>query len=384
MLTTEHSPAQALKASSASVTVAQLDKSFGTVRVISNLNVSFRAGAISVLLGSSGCGKTTILRCIAGLEEPDTGEISIHDRKVFSSREGISLPPERRNLGMVFQSYAIWPHMTVYENVALPLKAHGVRSEQARPRVHEVLNLVGLGGLEQRSATQLSGGQQQRVAIARCLVNQPELILLDEPLSNLDAKLRIGMRGELRDLQRRLNATMIFVTHDQEEAMSLADEIFLFRNGYLAQSGSGTDLYRRPNSRYVAEFFGKANIFRAIVRDAAGTEELVPVTAAGEATSTVASGALSSRVASRGEVTCMVRPEAWRIGPADGAGLAGRIEEIMLLGDRLELQVATPIGRQCVVVLGYSPVRVGDNIGLSIDADHVHFLPDEAAQPHGS
>ena len=304
--------------------------------------------------------------------------------KCFRHGEGINLPPERRNLGMVFQSYAIWPHMTVYENVALPLKAHGVRSEQARPRVHEVLNLVGLGGLEQRSATQLSGGQQQRVAIARCLVNQPELILLDEPLSNLDAKLRIGMRGELRDLQRRLNATMIFVTHDQEEAMSLADEIFLFRNGYLAQSGSGTDLYRRPNSRYVAEFFGKANIFRAIVRDAAGTEELVPVTAAGEATSTVASGALSSRVASRGEVTCMVRPEAWRIGPADGAGLAGRIEEIMLLGDRLELQVATPIGRQCVVVLGYSPVGIGDNIGLSIAADHVHFLPDDAAQPDGS
>ena len=239
MPTTDRSPAPASRASSASVTIERLDKSFGAVKVISNLNVSFRAGAISVLLGSSGCGKTTILRCIAGLEEPNTGEIRIHDRRVFSSGERINVPPERRNLGMVFQSYAIWPHMTVYENVALPLKAHGVGNAQARSRVLEVLNLVGLGGLEQRSATQLSGGQQQRVAIARCLVNQPELILLDEPLSNLDAKLRIGMRGELRDLQRRLNATMIFVTHDQEEAMSLADEIFLF------QRMSGAERFRR-------------------------------------------------------------------------------------------------------------------------------------------
>jgi iron(III) transport system ATP-binding protein len=377
MPTTDRSPAPASRASSASVTIERLDKSFGAVKVISNLNVSFRAGAISVLLGSSGCGKTTILRCIAGLEEPNTGEIRIHDRRVFSSGERINVPPERRNLGMVFQSYAIWPHMTVYENVALPLKAHGVGNAQARSRVLEVLNLVGLGGLEQRSATQLSGGQQQRVAIARCLVNQPELILLDEPLSNLDAKLRIGMRGELRDLQRRLNATMIFVTHDQEEAMSLADEIFLFRSGCLVQSGSGEDLYRRPNTRYVAEFFGKANIFRAIIRDGSGTEELVPLTQSREAASAIARGSLSSRAAAGGELICMVRPEAWIIGPAEGPGLSGLIEEIMLLGDRLELQVATPIGRQCVVVLGYSPVHIGDNVGLSVASDHIHFLPEE-------
>ena len=170
---------------------------------------------------------------------------------------------------------------------------------------------------------------------------------------------------------------MIFVTHDQEEAMSLADEIFLFHGGHLAQSGSGEDLYRRPNTRYVAEFFGKANIFRAIIRAASGTEELVPLTQSREAANAIATGSLSSRAAAEGELTCMVRPEAWRIGPAEGPGISGLIEEIMLLGDRLELQVATPIGRQCVVVLGYSPVRIGDKVGLSVDPDHVHFLPKE-------
>jgi len=372
MLATERSSTKTSQGAAASVAIERLAKSFGSVEVISDLTVSFRAGAISVLLGASGCGKTTILRCIAGLEEPSAGAIRIQDRTVFSSSERINVPPERRNLGMVFQSYAIWPHMTVYENVALPLRAHGVPSAQARPRVLEVLRLVGLEGLEQRSATQLSGGQQQRVAIARCLVNQPELVLLDEPLSNLDAKLRVGMRTELRELQRRLNATMIFVTHDQEEAMSLADDIFLFRSGHLEQSGPGEALYRRPNTRYVAEFFGKANILRATVRQATSAEELVPA----GSMAVVAQGRFAGRAAAGRELVCMVRPEAWRIGPPD-TGLAGRVAEIMLLGDRLELQVDTEIGRQCVTVLGYAPVRVGDQITLSVAPEHVHVLPDE-------
>jgi iron(III) transport system ATP-binding protein len=359
----------------ASVTIERLTKSFGKVEVIADLTVSFRAGAISVLLGSSGCGKTTILRCIAGLEEPSAGDIRIHERTVFSSSQRINVPPERRDLGMVFQSYAIWPHMTVYENVALPLRAHGVRSSEAQARVADLLKLVGLDGLAERSATQLSGGQQQRVAIARCLANQPKLVLLDEPLSNLDAKLRVGMRAELRELQRRLNATMIFVTHDQEEAMSLADEIFLFRSGRLEQSGPGGELYRRPSTRYAAEFFGKANIFRAKVHSVAGSSELRP---ASDPTA-IAVGSFAGRPTAGRELVCMVRPEAWRIGPPDGAGLAGRVAEIMLLGDRLELQVETPIGRQCVVVLGYSTVRVGEHVGLTAAPENVHFLPDEAA-----
>ena len=265
-------------ASEASVTIEGLSKSFAGNPVIIDLNISFRAGAISVLLGPSGCGKTTILRCIAGLEEPDDGEIRIYDRTVFSARRKVQVLPEQRNLGMVFQSYAIWPHMTVHENVALPLRAHGVSVSETKQRVQDLLQLVGLDGLGQRSATQLSGGQQQRVAVARCLANRPDLVLLDEPLSNLDAKLRVGMRWELKQLQRTFNATMIFVTHDQEEAMSLADEIFLFRSGQLEQRGSGSDLYRRPRTRYVAEFFGKANLFRAMVHPTQSEEhELKPV-----------------------------------------------------------------------------------------------------------
>jgi iron(III) transport system ATP-binding protein len=372
MLATHSSSAQGSQAAAASVAIERLVKSFGKVEVISDLTVSFRAGAISVLLGSSGCGKTTILRCIAGLEEPSAGDIRIHDRTVFSSGRSINVPPERRDLGMVFQSYAIWPHMTVYENVALPLRAHGVRGAEAQGRIEELLKLVGLDGLAQRSATQLSGGQQQRVAIARCLANQPKLVLLDEPLSNLDAKLRIGMRTELRELQRRLEATMIFVTHDQEEAMSLADEIFLFRSGRLEQSGPGGELYRRPNTRYVAEFFGKANIFSAAVRQASGGEELRPA----GTSSVIAKGAFTTRADAARDLLCMVRPEAWRIGSPDGAGLPGRVEEIMLLGDRLELQVETAIGRQCVMVLGYEPVRAGERVNLSVAPDNVHFLPD--------
>jgi iron(III) transport system ATP-binding protein len=367
--------AQGAAGSAASVAIERLVKSFGQVEVISDLTVSFRAGAISVLLGSSGCGKTTILRCIAGLEEPSGGDIRIHDRTVFSSAKSINVPPERRDLGMVFQSYAIWPHMTVYENVAQPLRAHDVPRSEAQVRVSELLKLVGLDGLAERSATQLSGGQQQRVAIARCLANQPKLVLLDEPLSNLDAKLRVGMRAELRELQRRLNATMIFVTHDQEEAMSLADEIFLFRSGRLEQQGPGGDLYRRPITRYVAEFFGKANLFHATVQQVSGVEELRPVSVP----AAIATGSFASRAPAGGDLVCMVRPEAWRIGAPDGAGLAGRIEEIMLLGDRLELQVETPIGRQCVMVLGYAPVAVGERVSLSVTPEHVHFLPDEPA-----
>ncbi len=359
-------------ASGASVDIRHLTKSFGNVEVISGLSVSFRAGAISVLLGSSGCGKTTILRCIAGLEEPGGGDIVIQGRAVFSAANGVNVPPERRNLGMVFQSYAIWPHMTVYENVALPLRAHGLTSAAARERVGEVLTLVGLDGLSERSATKLSGGQQQRVAIARCLANEPNLILLDEPLSNLDANLRVNMRAELRDLQRRLGTTMIFVTHDQDEAMSLADEIFLFRTGRLVQSGPAADLYRRPKSRYVAEFFGKANLFEATIERAPDGDILRPLASAVG----IARGKLFSPERS-GSHLCMVRPEAWQLAPPSADGLQGAIESVMLLGDRLELQVTTPIGRQCVVTLGYEPVAIGDRVTLTAAADRVHFLLDD-------
>jgi iron(III) transport system ATP-binding protein len=360
-------------ASDPSVTIDGLSKSFAGNAVITNLDVSFRAGAISVLLGSSGCGKTTILRCIAGLEAPDEGEIRIFNRTVFSAPRKIHVLPEQRNLGMVFQSYAIWPHMTVRENVALPLRARGVPSAESRQRVDDLLRLVGLEGLGERSATQLSGGQQQRVAVARCLANRPDLVLLDEPLSNLDAKLRVGMRTELKQLQRTFKATMLFVTHDQEEAMSLADEIFLFREGRLEQSGPGSELYRRPRTRYVAEFFGKANLLPSSVRISPTRDYEVILT---DSDTVIAKGAALAGNEAGQQRLCMVRPEAWKIGPPGGDGLPGRVTDIMLLGDRLELQVDTPVGRQVVVTLGYNPVAVDDTITMSAQAENVHFVTD--------
>lgn len=353
-----------------SVVVERLSKKFGTVTVIADLTVNFRENAISVLLGPSGSGKTTTLRCVAGLEEPNGGEIAIESRKVFSARHKINLPPEERGLGMVFQSYAIWPHMTVFENVALPLRAHRVASGDIASRVTNALSMVNLEQFRDRSATQLSGGQQQRVAIARCIVNNPRLILLDEPLGNLDAKLRVGMRGELKDLQRRIGATMIFVTHDQEEAMSLADEIFLFRDGDIAQQGSPEDLYRRPKTRYVAEFLGKANLFRGTVcRERDGTF-FVRV---GAERLAIAGDAL---MLDSGSCLCMVRPEAWKLGYPLGAGIRGRVESVMFIGDRSEVRVSTQIGTQGVTLFGYEKVKVGEDVGLTVDPCLIHLLPD--------
>src|SRR6266404_9658456 len=240
------------------VRVEGLTKTYVALRVIDDLSVSFQSEKISVLLGASGCGKTTTLRCIAGLEHPDGGKILIDNEPVYDSSRGLDLAPEKRRLGMVFQSYAIWPHLTVMGNVAMPLKAQKLPKDEILRRSKETLGIVGLAEQADKSAMKLSGGQQQRVSIARCLVSNPRLILMDEPLSNLDARLRIEMRHEIRQLQQRIGATILFVTHDQEKAMSLGDEIFLFNKGKVVQRGPPEDLYFRPTVRYVAEFLGKA------------------------------------------------------------------------------------------------------------------------------
>lgn len=356
-----------------SVTIEGLSKSYGVIRVVEGLNVSFREGKISVLLGSSGCGKTTTLRCIAGLEDPNEGEILIKGQAVYSSRRNINLQPEKRRLGMVFQSYAIWPHMTVFENVALPLMASKKSVEEINRRVEETISLVGLDGLATRSATQLSGGQQQRVAIARCLANQPNLILLDEPLSNLDAKLRVTMRQELRELQRRLGSTMIFVTHDQEEAMSLADEIFLFRDGKIAQQGTPEDLYMRPTNRYVAEFLGKANIIKVeVVEVSKGIE----VTDRGRST-IIALDSSKSFSKLVGPRLCMIRPEAWQIGQRSKQGIQAKVEQITYLGGRRELRMSTPIGEQLVVTPGFQDFPIGSEVSLSVLPGQIQLLEEQ-------
>jgi len=249
------------------------------VRAVDDISFGIASGRFLTLLGPSGCGKTTTLRCLAGLERPDAGRIVLDDTVVFDAAAGVFVPASERGIGMVFQSYAIWPHMTVFENVAFPLRVarrrrYG-RGEIDR-RVSEALDLVHLGGFAARPATALSGGQQQRLALARGIVHEPKILLLDEPLSNLDAKLREQMRIELKRLQARLGITTVYVTHDQSEALALSDEIAVFEAGRIAQRGSPQEIYRAPKSRFVADFIGSAN-FIAGEASGPGRDGLVAV-----------------------------------------------------------------------------------------------------------
>ena len=347
-----------------SVEVAGLTKSFSESVVLKSITETFANNEISVLLGPSGCGKTTMLRCIAGLERPEDGRITIGDRIVFQRKPAIWVPVERRKVSMVFQSYAIWPHMTVFQNVSLPLRAAGIDSRQIARRVTDVLDMVGLKDVSERSATQLSGGQQQRVALARCAVSDSPVILMDEPLSNLDARLRVAMRGEIVDLQRRLQRTVLFVTHDQEEAMSIADTIYLFHQGIIVQKGAPRDLYENPGSRYAAEFFGRANIISSRVLETTdGTMRLGRLNLA-----------IPDQMANQEFFLC-IRPEKWRIGPPDAdAALNGNIRKLQYLGDRTELWVDTPIGEMLVIEMSSRPLRPNEPVGLRVEAGDVRFL----------
>ena len=243
------------------VSVERLVMSYGAVQAVRGISFDVAPGSTVTLLGPSGCGKTTTLRCIAGLEVPTAGRITVGDRLVCDGETGAFIEPERRNIGMVFQSYAIWPHMTVGGNVSFPLTISGVGKREAAERTQAVLELVGLGDLRTRSAADLSGGQQQRVALARALVHEPRVVLFDEPLSNLDANLRERMRTELQLLQARLGFTAIFVTHDQEEALSLSDHIVIMNKGLIEQTGSPQDIFRNPETAFTARFLGYSNVF---------------------------------------------------------------------------------------------------------------------------
>jgi ABC-type Fe3+/spermidine/putrescine transport system ATPase subunit len=249
------------------VQVRNLAAAYGTRIVIENLSFTVYEREHVSLLGPSGCGKTTMLRCIAGLETPIRGDITIGSDTVFSAARRINVPPERRGLSMVFQSYAIWPHMTVFENVAYGLRSRGMRGAAVRDKVEQALQTVGMSEYIERSATALSGGQQQRVAFARSYATTPRAMLLDEPLSNLDARMRAQMRDELKDLQRASNVATVYVTHDQEEAMAMSDRIIVMREGRIEQVGAPLDIYNQPRSRFVADFIGAANIVAGHLAD---------------------------------------------------------------------------------------------------------------------
>jgi ABC-type Fe3+/spermidine/putrescine transport system ATPase subunit len=236
--------------------IRDLAKSFGGVVAVKNVSFGVEEGHTLALLGPSGCGKTTILRCLAGLERPDAGAISIAGKPVFDSRAGIDLAPEKRDLGIVFQSYAVWPHMTVADNVAFPLRVRGIAKPERLDRARKMLDIVGLSEFEDRSATLVSGGQQQRIALARALVHEPRLVLFDEALSNLDAQLREQMRLELKGLQDRLGFTAIYVTHDQTEAFGLAEQVVVMNRGAIETIGRAQEVFHRPGTPFVAQFLG--------------------------------------------------------------------------------------------------------------------------------
>jgi iron(III) transport system ATP-binding protein len=317
--------------------------SFGEHHAVRGVSIDVPQGEFYSLLGPSGCGKTTILRCVAGLERPDAGEISIGGEIVFSSERGIWVPPHLRNIGMVFQSYAIWPHMTVFENVAFPLRYEWPRPSRTeiRARVAKALHLVHLDGLEERPAPYLSGGQQQRLALARALVGEPRVLLLDEPLSNLDAKLREEMRFEIRQIVERLGVTTLFVTHEQIEALTMSDTMAVMKDGAIVQEGSPASIYMRPAEEFIADFIGRTNFLKGIV---VAIEEANEAPLAHVETPI---GTLACRVDAGTRIgdaiTISVRPEHATLAPAgviDVNHFAGTIETVIYVGNMLDCLVA--------------------------------------------
>jgi iron(III) transport system ATP-binding protein len=343
------------------------------VVAVDGVSLTVGAGEMLVLLGPSGCGKTTLLRAIAGLEEPEAGEIEIDGRLVYSSAARIDLPPERRGLSLVFQSYALWPHMTVLDNVTYPLTATGVGRREARERSLEALGLVGCGGLERRYPGELSGGQQQRVALARAVVARSGLIFFDEPLSNIDAKVREKLRLELLNIRDAVGFAGIYVTHDQSEAMILGDRIAVMADGRILQIGTPREIYEQPASRWVADFIGTANFVEGRVTLRKG-EHVVVETDIGAVTArpTPAAPPPDEGVA----VAVFFRPEWARI--ADDA-VSGencwecRVEHSIYIGDRQE--VVVHVGSRQFVVATNEPRPAGSSAWLHVPAARMQTLP---------
>jgi iron(III) transport system ATP-binding protein len=331
--------------------VKDLKKSYvtdrGPVQALREANFEVAKGEVFTLLGPSGCGKSTTLRCIAGLEMPDSGEIELAERTVFSSSDGTVVPTHDRGVGMVFQSYAIWPHMTVYENVVFPLRfgPRRVPKRDLRARVHRALRLVQMEEMADRPAPLLSGGQQQRVALARALVYEPAVLLLDEPLSNLDAKLRLEMRSELQALIRDLQVTALYVTHDQEEALALSDRIAVMQDGIIQQEGTPREIYMAPANSYVAGFVGRMNFFEGRVENGGQNGALRVALSFGEVA--VASPAGAGALEPGRPVVVAIRPEDVVLPARRDARAANvfpaTVSRLLFVGNRVqcELQVGS-------------------------------------------
>jgi iron(III) transport system ATP-binding protein len=347
-------------------------KRYGDTAVVDGISFTVAPGEFFTLLGPSGCGKTTTLRLLAGLETPDAGEITLQGRTLAAPARGIFVPIDKRNMGMVFQSYAIWPHLTVFENVAFPLRVRRESKAAIKQRVNDALEVVGLGGFEQRGSTELSGGQQQRVALARAIVYTPALLLLDEPLSNLDVKLREQMRVELQALHRRLNLAVVYVTHDQAEALALSDRIAVVNQGRLEQVGTPTEVYEHPRTRFVGNFLGRTIILKGTLRKDAA-QSIVDVQGAGrvvvEADGTFNDG---------DDVRILSRPEDIKLLPMGELApnqVVGKVEHVAYMGDHLEYTIQAAGRTLLLPASKRDAYAIGTNVRLAFDPAHVTALP---------
>ena len=339
-----------------------------TIKALDNVSLSIPANQIFTLLGPSGCGKTTLLRCIVGLEAPDTGEIEIGGEVVLSTEKDIFVPTENRGLGMVFQTYAIWPHMNVFNNVAYPLQTRKVPRDVIRSKVEKTLRFVQLEGFEDRPATKLSGGQQQRVALARALVAEPKVILFDEPLSNLDAKLREETRKDLRVFLTELQITAIYVTHDRIEALSLSDIVAVMNKGRIVETGKPRDIYLNADHRFVADFIGRTNLIDATVTSQEGSVTTVDC----------AIGSVSCRkkadMKPGDKATLSLRPEFIRLKRGDASEAQnvfnGKIDSLVFIGEAFEGEITIQESQLFIKTEPDSDIEVGHSANFTVDPDH--------------
>jgi iron(III) transport system ATP-binding protein len=362
------------------VQIEALEKYFGEdkerVHVLKGVSLNIPEGSLYTFLGPSGCGKTTTLRCVAGLERPDGGRITIDGRTVYASGERVYVQTNKRPIGMVFQSYAIWPHMTVAENVGYPLTIQRRPKAEIKKRVMDVLKVVGLDGLEDRPAPKLSGGQQQRVAFARALVNEPKVMLLDEPLSNLDAKLRVQMRSEIKALQRRTSITTIFVTHDQAEALAISDQIAVMHGGVLIEIGSPHQLYTRPKRRFTATFLGLTNLIEGKVLDVDGSSRPGKLETKNKG---ILSFIPATPLKKDQAAVISIRPENIPLHKERPANmdnvLEGTVKEAIFMGDAYQCKVAVGDDLIAVHTHPFNAVSPGDKVYLHLDPGSCNGLP---------
>ncbi|MEK6712383.1 MAG: ABC transporter ATP-binding protein [Nitrospinota bacterium] len=360
------------------VELDRLTKRFGPEVAVNGVSLSVERGEFVTLLGPSGCGKTTTLRCIAGLEKPDGGEIRIEGDVVSSPAKGIHLSPEQRNLGMVFQSYAVWPHMTVFDNVAYGLRVRRCGRAEIRDKTSKALDLVGLGHLAGRYATKLSGGQRQRVALARAIVYNPRVVLFDEPLSNLDAKLREQMRVELSRLQHEVGITSVYVTHDQSEALVMSDRVVVMHKGVIQQIGDPHSIYSRPANAFVANFIGAANLMEGKLLGRSGDYADIELSAGVNRPSLRLRAAGGEGAKPGGRIILSVRPEDLILHlspPQDAANLIeGQVIDTVYLGNFLDCQVQVGPFEVGVQIDHFEQLAPGQKVYLTFRPDHALCL----------